>query len=188
MFKNDAYPDYATLAAEEQEGRDYFVTVLETDSTTAIMAIHAGKIEPGTSGIARALSQDGRWYNLYLFEGNKPRHNSRLHVASAHFDEPRALQLASKMDRIVTIHGMVGDEPLVLAGGLDQGLKRDIVDSLNAHGIPADMAPPKFGASTTRNIANKTKSQKGVQLEISSALGRNYDENLILAIRKVLPR
>ena len=84
MSRNDFYPDFATLATYEKEGFDFSVTVQETDSTTAIVAIHGGKIERGTSEIARGLSGDGTYYNLYLFEGEKkePQSKTPSHLIS----------------------------------------------------------------------------------------------------------
>ncbi len=59
----------------------------------SIIAPHGGKIEPGTSQIARSISGD--LFNLYCFDGRKPRYNDHLHITSTKFDEPTAIRMAS---------------------------------------------------------------------------------------------
>ena len=92
------------------------------------------------------------------------------------------------MERVVTIHGMVGESPLVVIGGMDQELKRAILDSLVKYGFPAQIATTHFGGSTLKNIANKGILHKGVQLEISSGLRQSYPASFLAAIKDAVPR
>ena len=55
-------------------------------SDVAVVAIHGGKIEPGTSELARAVARDD--HPFYLFEGLKPQGNRDLHISSGRFDDP----------------------------------------------------------------------------------------------------
>jgi phage replication-related protein YjqB (UPF0714/DUF867 family) len=171
---NDLYPNFSTLAHCEKEEVDFKITLVSHSTPVAIIAPHAGAIEPGTSEIARGIAGNGELFNLYLFEGCKKNHNRDLHITSSHFDEPKALALAARMNRIVTIHGMVGETPLVLIGGLDETLKEIISTYLQNAGIPTEIAKRHMGAYTTKNIANKSTLHKGVQLELSGALRRSF--------------
>ncbi len=139
-------------------------------SFTAILAIHGGDIEPGTSEIARSIAEDGDRYNLYLFEGHKREKNRILHITSSRFDEPQALALASKVDRIVSVHGMKGEEPFVLLGGLDLSLRERIKILLVERGFCVNEEKGRLDGSTATNITNRSRQLAGVQLEISRAL------------------
>ncbi|MEO8668938.1 MAG: poly-gamma-glutamate hydrolase family protein, partial [Bauldia sp.] len=98
---DDRYADFAALAAAERRGRDYDIVVREVaGSPVAIVAPHAGDIEPGTSEIAVTIA--GGDCNLYLFEGHGPD-AYRLHVMSSHFDEPECLALVTRCAVVVTV-------------------------------------------------------------------------------------
>ena len=88
MANKDTYPSFGALALSETEGKDFIVTCLRgARDDIVILAPHGGKIEPGTSELARAVA--GSDIALYLFEGVKPSGNRALHVTSTNFDEPR---------------------------------------------------------------------------------------------------
>ena len=65
----DKYPNFEALSREKIEGRDYRIVVEHEGRSRAIAVIapHAGKIEPGTSVLAREIAGDD--YCIYLFEG-----------------------------------------------------------------------------------------------------------------------
>jgi phage replication-related protein YjqB (UPF0714/DUF867 family) len=69
MRYRDRYKNYEELCQHEQEGVDYRTCNQPRPAAVAIIAPHGGKIEPGTSEIAKAIA--GSDYNLYLFEGIK---------------------------------------------------------------------------------------------------------------------
>lgn len=75
----------------------------QADATVAIIAPHGGKIERGTSELARAIG--GTDYRIYCFEGTKPNNNRDLHITSTNFDEPEGVKLVSACDRVVALHG-----------------------------------------------------------------------------------
>jgi phage replication-related protein YjqB (UPF0714/DUF867 family) len=76
------------------------------------MAIHGGKIEPGTSSLAKRIAGDT--FNYYSFSGRKWRHNWGLHITSTAFDEPVALSFASSSAVVVTLHGCMGRGAIAL--------------------------------------------------------------------------
>ena len=170
----DHYSTYSELALVETEGKDYKVITHITSSSIAIIAIHGGRIEPGTSEIARSLAEDGNKYSFYLFEGHKSENNRLLHITSTHFDEPRALALAAKVERLVSVHGMKGEEPFVLMGGLDTSLRERIKIRLKESGFQVKEGMGSLEGAHPSNITNRCNRHAGVQLEISQALRRLF--------------
>src|SRR5512143_1621980 len=98
----DRYSNYAELAANETEGTDFEVIALKQNkASTAIIAPHAGGIEPKTGFIARSIA--GTDYSLYCFRGLKSNGNHALHIASHKFDEPRCLKLIADHKNVISI-------------------------------------------------------------------------------------
>jgi phage replication-related protein YjqB (UPF0714/DUF867 family) len=181
------YECYADLALAQMEGADFKVSVQRRpESSVAILAPHGGRIEAGTSEVARAIA--GSQFNLYLFEGIRASGNyAALHLTSHRFDEPRCLELLSACDQVITIHGCRGDTPQVLLGGLDAELKEAVCTAITAAGIEARLDGHGFRAVHPRNICNRGRRGAGVQLELTSAL-RHVQSNcaLVNALRAVL--
>lgn len=146
-------------------------------SKFAIFAIHGG-VETETSKIAEALAGDD--LSLYIFKGS----GGSLHIPSQVFNEPRAIELTSKVDTIISIHGQHDDtSAFVMIGGLDTELKRKIEDALRQAGFTIAEPPEQLDGDNPRNICNRGRSGKGVQLEISEALRRKLHEDIGLLRR-----
>ena len=188
MRRRDAgYGCYADLAVAQVEGADFSVCVQRRpESPIAILAPHGGGIEAGTSEFARAVA--GSEFNLYLFEGIRPRGNyAALHLTSHCFDEPRCLALLAACDHVIAIHGCRGSMPRALLGGLDLGLKKRISDAIAAVGIESQLAGHPYHAVHPRNICNRGRRGEGVQIELTSALRlRKSNRGIVGAIRAVL--
>ena len=190
MSPND-YPsarlvDYAHLARCQLEGRDFVVEVQRRPSSVAVVAIHGDPIERGVSKIARQIA--GAEHNLYLLEGRLPELNYEyLHLASSRFDDPRCLDLISRCERVVTIHGCNGLEENVLLGGLDEVLKARVAAALMAAGVPCQTEGHRFPGRQPANICNRGATGMGVQVELTDPVreGR-LEPAVITAIRAVL--
>ena len=185
--QSDGYRGYEDLACACEEGRDYRVICLERPgSCVAIVGPHGGGIERGTSGVARAIAGDE--FHLYLLEGIRTSGNyAALHLTSTRFDEPRCLQLLSMADKVVTIHGCVGEAPEVHIGGLDSDLKLRIRDELARNQVSAAIAEGRFAARDRRNICNRGRRGIGVQLELSRGLRLwGITEEVVRAVRAAL--
>lgn len=161
--RHDCYHRFAELQAREA-AKNYQIERLDRGSPITIMAIHGGRIEPGTTGLAKAVARDE--FNLYCFNGKKWRNNWDLHITSTAFDEPEALALAKKSQLVVTIHGCAGRKPIVYVGGDNAALATQIVQSLRAQGLKSG-AHPVFSGRGAANICNKG-TQPGIQLELTS--------------------
>jgi phage replication-related protein YjqB (UPF0714/DUF867 family) len=167
---------YGDLAQRYTEGVDYAVHVMpRARSQVAVLAPHGGRIEGRTSEIARLIAGDE--HGLYLFEGLLTTGDNfeRLHLASQWFDEPRALDLISSCDTDV------------LLGGLNERLKAQIAHALTGIGFSCLIDGHRFPGRHPRNICNRGRSGKGVQLELSEGLRKIGDWlGLAAAVRAVL--
>jgi len=160
----DTYANYADLAAHEREGSDYTITVNDRGAPVSVFAIHGGSIDTGTHRIAEAVA--GRDWNSYIFIGP----SYRLHVTSAHFDEPRLLGLAHRSEQCVSIHGHKNKSPRICVGGANEALRASVARSLVASGLPFEIRTHCEGLDGTAptNPVNLCRDG-GVQLEFSGA-------------------
>ena len=165
----DNYPSFAALQKKETCGVDYEVRVRDRHSGIAVMAIHGGGIEPGTTEIADAIAGDD--YIFYSFVGLKPSGNAVLHISSHKFDEPIGHEIAEHARIVVTIHGCKVRQAMTYLGGRHPQLKRAIKHALAEKGFPVADAI-RFPGMNPRNICNRSPQGKGLQLEISSGMRR----------------
>jgi len=182
----DCYRCFAELAAHHVEGRDFRITVLRRGSGVAIVAPHAGRIERGTSEVARAIAGDD--FDLYLFEGCLPALNfETLHLTSRHFDEARALSLIGDSERVVAVHGVADAGERALIGGRDRTLACAIADQLHLRGVRACTSGHRYPGLDPLNLCNRGRSGAGVQLELSDRLrGGRTEPDVIAGVRAAL--
>ncbi len=165
----DKYGGFEQLQEYEQEGIDFRLCARIGTSGIAILCIHGGDIEPGTSEIADGIA--GNDHTFYALEGLKTSGNRILHITSTVFDEPIALQIAAQSEIIISIHGCSETDELVYLGGLDQELRGRIQRGLHEAGFRArDNADADLCGMERRNICNLCGRGMGVQLEISRGL------------------
>ena len=162
----DKYSNYIDLAACEREGTDFKVVVLERDGAlAAIIAPHAGGIEPKTGPIARDIARTDS--SLYCFRGLKKDGNHDLHITSHNFDEPKCLKLIANHKCVIAIHGCDEGGERIFISGLDTSLIHDLADGLNCVGIVAETSGHKYTGTMPNNICNRGQTGKGVQFELS---------------------
>ena len=175
----DTYTVFEELAKHEKIGIDYQISISDRGSAVTIAAPHGGKIEPGTSEIARRIAAED--YNCYCFEGIKRSNNSRLHITSHNFDEPAALKLIFTSKIVITIHACTGTAGLVYLGGLDTLLKNSTAAELEGRGIGVSMKDSRLKGENPDNICNRGRTGKGVQLEITRDLRDDPAKKEIIA-------
>jgi len=175
----DTYAGFNELAKHEKVDRDYQIVISDAGSAVTIVAPHGGRIEPGTSEIARLIA--ARDYNCYCFRGIKTRNNSRLHITSHNFDEPAALNIIAASDIVITIHACTGTAGLVCLGGLDTPLKKSIAAELQSRGIGVSLKDARYKGANPDNICNRGRTGKGVQLEITRDLRDDPAKKEIIA-------
>jgi phage replication-related protein YjqB (UPF0714/DUF867 family) len=183
---HDTYGCFAELSNHEALNQDYKISISDVGSSITIIAPHGGKIEPGTSDIAKQIAI--KKFNCYCFEGIKKENNGRLHITSHKFDEPMAIKIVARSHIVVAIHACTGKERFVYLGGLDNMLKEVIADELDSRGIIVPKEHGKFKGSNPDNICNRGANRKGVQLEITRGLRDDLKKRQIIseAVRAVL--
>ena len=165
----DKYRNYNELRNNEREAEDYRILVKQGASGLAIIAHHGGRIEPGTTDIAKDFA--GNTHSFYSFAGLKPKGNRCLHINSVNFDEPEGLSVARNAGKVIAIHGCEGKEETIYLGGSDHEFKKRIREKLNHAGFhTGEHRKPELQGINPGNICNRGKTGKGVQLEISNGL------------------
>ncbi|GAA4633051.1 hypothetical protein GCM10023196_069040 [Actinoallomurus vinaceus] len=165
----DTYRNYADLARHEKEGRDYTrVQRTPRGAKVAQIAIHGGLIEAPTSQLADYAASYGH-DAYYSFMGIKKSGNTKLHITSTHFDEPRAVKLVKASKYTVSWHAAKGDKAVTYVGGRDTALVNKIIKALKAKGFKTAVPASKIEGQNPKNICNRNQRGKGVQLEISAA-------------------
>ena len=169
----DVYASFNELAAREIEGQHYQIHVIDRGSSILILAPHGGHIEPGTLQIGKALADD--YYSFYGFESLEKRGRATsLHITSSRFDEPRALDLLSRADLAISVHGRKDkdDAQTLWVGGLHECLRDRLVFLLNVACIPAKAvgAGHSLSGRDPKNICNQGRLGAGVQFELPARL------------------
>lgn len=182
-----SYRGFADLATAQVRGRDFEIDVQRRPgSPVAVIAPHGGRIEDGTSEIARAIA--GNEFNLYLLEGTRPSMNYRaLHLTSHRFDEPECLALVAACPFVIAVHGCDGRDQRVLLGGRDLLLKERLRLALLAESLQVHADGHRYPALHPDNVCNRGARRCGVQLEITHPLRRSREAvRLAAAVREVL--
>lgn len=186
----ETFRSFKDLAGAYVEGVDYQIHLSAGLSPTiAVVAPHGGAIEFPTSQVAAAIA--GREFPFYSFEGIRAADNyPALHLRSERFDEPRCLELISRCDRVVTVHGYTGVNQTVLLCGRDKTLGVEIAAALGAEGVYCNLDGHKFFGTDPSNICDRGRSRTGVQSELTSALRKSPEAvaGVVRAVRNALLR
>lgn len=170
----DTYSSYNSLKAHKTINVDYKIVSRDTASSTAVIAIHGGTIEFETTQIADKVASKGG-YDFYSFEGLKS--GSTLHITATKFDEPIGRSLVAKSNKTLSVHGCTGSSQFTYIGGLDKTLAAKVKSALQAAGFKTATAPSSLGGTATANICNSNSVHKGVQLELSSGMRSQLQNN-----------
>ena len=186
LVNANTFESFSDLENCYQRDVDFRVLTQITDSSVAIIAPHGGKIEPGTSEIAKGIAGDD--FNFYLFEGLMSAHNYHcLHLTSSKFDDQNCLQLLQACEHVVSIHGCKGEQEIVYLGGLNLDLKEGLYQLLIQTGFQVECDHPKYLGASQRNVCNRGSTGTGVQIELTKALRTSESRvSLIHAIREYL--
>jgi phage replication-related protein YjqB (UPF0714/DUF867 family) len=164
----DKYSGFAELMVSEPHGA-WRIRHEERGSDVLVLAPHAGLIEHDTGEIALAIAADDLSY--YLFEGRKHDHNRDLHLASARFDEPTALEMCARARLVVAIHGKGVHDEVAYVGGGGRALVTALCTQLRAAGFEArEETDPELCGRDARNLCNRGRGGGGLQMELGSSL------------------
>ena len=110
----DNYRHFEQLREFEKEGVDFRIRWRVENSGIAILSIHGGDIEPGTSEIGDAIA--GKDHTFYTFEGIKRAGNRKLHLTSTVFNEPIGLEIVCLSEISSRSMGVTKQNPLLTSG------------------------------------------------------------------------
>lgn len=171
----DVYHNYAELSRAEKMDMAYRIVLRRGSTGFGVLAPHGGGIEPGTTEIADAAA--GNDHGFYSLEGIMRTGNARLHITSSRFDEPLGSRLASESNSLLVLHGCQGNPARVFLGGLDFSLRLKVATQLGLSGFETDVHPDLPGEDP-RNICNRSRACRGVQLELTRGLRRQMFADL----------
>ena len=173
----DLYSNYKELKKYEKKNVDYAIEHSKIKKRDfAIIAIHGGRIEYLTDIIAKDIAKED--FNYYAFKGTKSKNNSILHITATSFDEPIALKIISKSKEVISIHGCKSDEKIIQIGGLDKELVLLLIKRLKGAGFNCSSCKnDEISGNNPNNICNKGKLKKGVQIELSLSLRKEFEKN-----------
>lgn len=160
----DVYANVSSLMEVEAS----FVRIhwrAEKRSKLAVIAPHAGRIEPATGELARAIAGDN--HRLYCFSGRADMDNFRLHVTSTRFSEPFLDEVLRGVTAIVAVHGC--REPhysITMIGGTNRVLRHRLSAALTNSGFAVEGARSPLEGVHPSNVTNRALNG-GVQLELS---------------------
>jgi phage replication-related protein YjqB (UPF0714/DUF867 family) len=173
----DQYKNFLELQTNHRDEVDFRIqAVSRPGAGLIILAVHAGGIEPGCSELARAIA--GGDFSLYLFEGFG-KNTQVLHITSTNFDESLCLEMLQQHQTALSLHGFLGTDadPSIYLGGTDQALIKAMIFALESNGYSASINTGKYAATDPQNVCNRASSGKGVQIELSASLRRQFFED-----------
>lgn len=171
------YGSFTELAQSQMIWQDYEIRSRIGTSGVAILTIHGGTLQPGTTEIADTVA--GELHSFYSFMSLKPEADQTLYVPSTQFDEPGAMDIIRDADTVLSIHGCEGEAEFVTVGGLDSELVTLVRLALVDAGIA--LSEDNLGGTHPENICNRGKTGRGVQMQISRGLrDRLIDEMDVL--------
>jgi formylglycine-generating enzyme required for sulfatase activity/phage replication-related protein YjqB (UPF0714/DUF867 family) len=164
------YTTFTELTQNEAATQDYEIRSRVGSSGIAVIAIHGGNLQPGTTEIAEAVAGD--IHSFYSFVSLKPEIDQTLYIPSTQFDEPIALEIVGEAQIVLSIHGCQGKTEFIKVGGLDTDRRVLIQAKLQAAGFSVSDDEPS-GTNPT-NICNRNRTGQGVQIEISRGLRKRF--------------
>jgi len=151
--------------------------LIQVAGPVGILALHGGRIEPGTEALARLVARD-TGASLYVYAGRLRRGNLGLHRPSSYDDSESTTALRRFLGHVqlaVSIHGHGRAEETVFLGGLNETLAARLArmarSTLPRYAWISDPAaiPPGLRGRHPRNAVN-LPPDRGVQIELPRSL------------------
>ncbi|WP_210137204.1 poly-gamma-glutamate hydrolase family protein [Staphylococcus sp. GDH8C109P] len=173
---SDRFKSMTELMEHTVENTDWIIHSVERNSNVIITAIHGGAIEPATTELAELTAENGG-FDYFTFKAIRTKANSELHVTSRHYDEPKLMKMIVNNPYAIAIHGCKGEDEIIYMGGKDEQLMDAMTEEFEKLGIDVRQAPSHMSGAHDDNIINCCKTEKGVQLELTSGIRKKLFEN-----------
>ncbi|MFP3869670.1 MAG: poly-gamma-glutamate hydrolase family protein [Syntrophobacteria bacterium] len=150
---------------------------IDLAGSLGLMALHWGRIEPGTEEIARFVAHRSS-VSLYVYSGRRPVGNRALHRPSHRLElnsRPLLLRFLNHVKAIISLHGHGREHDCAYVGGLNQVMRQRFLqlarEALPQYVWVADLEriPVGLRGVDPDNIVNLPPSQ-GMQLELPRPL------------------
>jgi phage replication-related protein YjqB (UPF0714/DUF867 family) len=146
-----------------------------------VMAIHGGNIERGTEQMANYIASHSN-SSLYVISPRTRRRDWKFHISSNKINPAESEKLHQFLDHVstaISIHGHVIKRKVICVGGLNDDLRRKIVESLQEDFAVIDAVEEggicrNLSARNPKNIVNLMR-EKGVQIEIPLILRKPFE-------------
>ena len=173
---SDRFKSMTELMELTEENTDWIINTIERNSNVIITAIHGGAIEPATTELAELTAEKGG-FDYFTFKAIRTKANAELHVTSRHYDEPKLMKMIANNTYAIAIHGCKGKDEIIYMGGKDEQLMDAMTEEFEKLGIDVRQAPSHMSGAHDDNIINCCKTEKGVQLELTSGIRKKLFEN-----------
>ena len=173
---SDRFKSMTELMEHTVENTDWIINSIDRNSNVIITAIHGGAIEPATTELAELTAEKGG-FDYFTFKAIRTKGNAELHVTSRHYDEPKLMKMIANNQYAIAIHGCKGEDEIVYMGGKDEQLMDEMTAEFEKLGIIVRQAPSHMSGAHDDNIVNCCKTEKGVQLELTSGIRKKLFEN-----------
>ncbi|AYX89700.1 poly-gamma-glutamate hydrolase family protein [Staphylococcus cohnii] len=173
---SDRFKSMTELMDYTEENTDWVIHSIKRNSNIIITAIHGGAIEPATTELAELTAEKGS-FDYFTFKAIRTKANSELHVTSRRYDEPKLMKMIANNPYAIAIHGCKGEDEIIYMGGKDEQLMDAMTEEFEKLGIDVRQAPSHMSGAHDDNIINCCKTEKGVQLELTSGIRKKLFEN-----------
>ena len=173
---SDRFKSMTELMDLTEENTDWIINTIERNSNVIITAIHGGAIEPATTELAELTAEKGG-FDYFTFKAIRTKANAELHVTSRNYDEPKLMKMIANNPYAIAIHGCKGEDETIYMGGKDEQLMDAMTEEFEKLGIDVRQAPSHMSGAHDDNIINCCKTEKGVQLELTSGIRKKLFEN-----------
>jgi len=176
------YRDMSELVVHCRKDIDYAIEVVDRGRGIAVVAIHAGYIEPGVGDLAADIAGDE--HSLYLFRGLREAESAKLRIPVTRFREMRLNTLLRRSQAALHIDAAPHDELAVHLGGSNRRLCALVAESLA--GARIEVRPPRGrGAAHDPTRFYNAPENGGVHMAISQGLLRRLQGERLAGARLV---
>lgn len=178
---------YGNLSFEELLDEPQVFEYSRIAGRLGIMAVHGGKIEPGTEEIACQVAFE-TGSSLYVISPRGEKEGSFYHVTSSRIDPRKSSALETFIRHVdigISIHGYWEDWDAIFLGGRNQDVKRivaaELARSFPNYGIVTnlDRIPRYMRGSKKENIINRPNFY-GVQVELPPYMRQETARHIVV--------
>lgn len=149
--------------------------------SVGIMAIHGGNIERGTEQLAYYIAHHSH-ASLYVISPRTHKRDWKYHISSNKInprDSEKLTEFLNHVTTAVSIHGHIIKKDVLCIGGLNDSLRKSMVNSLKEKFDVVDAMEEgghckNLAGRNPKNVVNLPR-RKGVQIEIPLSIRKVFE-------------